>query len=142
MNCRDFNYLVVAFFLSFGAIAQSSNQIMTNGGQLVCNRQSYNNPTCLVGENDMNFSNSNPVLNNRKQRINDPNSINDAEVIFQSDQFENEPNLRNFQTYPGNIPDRFEYSDPNQMRTDPYETMYPDPYGIQNSGSMSVYDID
>lgn len=115
---------------------------MTNGGQLVCNRQSYNNPTCLVGDNDMDFSNSNPVLNTRQQNVDDPNTINDAEVIYQADQFEGETNQRNFQAYPANIPDRYEYSDPYQMRTDPYEPLYPDPYNNQSTGSMSVYDID
>lgn len=117
--------LVLISFSGFSQIEQ--NFYKSSGDQSICANNSYNNPSCSRKEN-LNIYDQVPNVSSDKIMV-DPNSINDSEVIYHNDYSRNgNENMGSNLTYPANVPERFQYSDPYEMREDPYESTYPDPY--------------
>lgn len=125
-GCNILASLLILFsFSGFSQIEQ--NFFKSSGDKVICYDNSYNNPSCTRKEN---LNTSNEVPNEFSDNVLiDPNSINDAEEIYHNDYSKNEvENNGSNLTYPANVPERFQYTDPYEMREDPYEATYPDPY--------------
>lgn len=123
--------LILVSFSGFSQIEK--NYYNTSGDQVICSVNSYNNPSCTSSES-MNISEELPSESSEKI-MTDPNSINDSEVIYHNDYSRHGvENIGSNLNYPANVPERFQYSDPYEMRQDPYESTYPDPYQPTTSG--------
>lgn len=126
---RSWKVIVWSLFLiSYSGYSQIEQRYEeSSADQIICRTNSYNNPSCS-GNEDLNFLNEPVDINSGDLKV-DPNSINDSEVIYHNDYSRKGSNNEGtYLNYPGNIPERFQYSDPYEMREDPYEATYPNPY--------------